>query len=121
MGSRERRAIEADLAMSRPTVALAVVRDTPPFVVVADDIDVLQRALAIRLVARTAADRIGTADRNQLRTALEQERWSDALVAWMRHTGIVIDVYTERVLTADDLPADLLGVQLQFSPLFRDV
>ena len=106
--------------MSRPTVALAVVRDTPPSVVVAEDIDVLQRALAVRLVARADPERIAPADRLQLRTALEEERWSDALMAWMKHTGIVIDVYTERVLTNDDLPADLLGVQLQFSPLFRD-
>jgi hypothetical protein len=106
--------------VSRSTVALAVVRDSPPAVVVADDIDVLQRALAVRLVARTDPERIAASDRARLRTALEEERWSDALVAWMKHTGIVIDVYTERVLTADDLPADLLGVQLQFSPLFRD-
>lgn len=106
--------------MSRPTVALAVVRDTPPSIVVADDLDVLQRALAVRLVARTEPDQIDPSDRESLRSALEEERWSDALVAWMRHTGIAIDVYTERVLTDDDLPADLLGVQLQFSPLFRD-
>lgn len=106
--------------MSRSTVALAVVRDTPPFVMVADDLDVLQRALAVRLVARADPEQIAVADRARLRTALEEERWSDAVVSWMKHTGIVIDVYTERVLTADDLPAELLGVQLQFSPLFRD-
>ena len=76
--------------------------------------------LAVRLVARTEATQIEAADREALRVALEEERWSDALVAWIRHTGIAIDVYTERVLTDDDLPADLLGVQLQFSPLFRD-
>lgn len=106
--------------MSRPTVALAVVRDTPPSVVVADDIDVLQRALAVRLVARTEPGQIADADRDALRNALSEERWSDALTSWIKHTGIAIDVYTERVLTDDDLPADLLGVQLQFSPLFRD-
>jgi hypothetical protein len=106
--------------VSRPTVALAVVRDTPPSVVLADNIDVLQRALAVRLVARTEPGQIADADRDALRDALLDERWSDALTAWIRHTGIAIDVYTERVLTDDDLPADLLGVQLQFSPLFRD-
>ncbi len=106
--------------MSRPTVALAVVRDAPPSVVVAEDIDVLQRALAVRLVARTEPGQIAGADRDALRNALAEERWSDALTAWIKHTGIAIDVYTERVLTDDDLPADLLGVQLQFSPLFRD-
>ena len=106
--------------MSRPTVAVAVVRDTPPAVVVADDLDVLQRALAVRIVARMEPEPIADADRQALRTALEEERWSDALVAWIRLTGIAIDVYTERVLTDEDLPAEMLGVQLQFSPLFRD-
>jgi stage III sporulation protein SpoIIIAA len=106
--------------VSRPTVALAVVRDTPPSVVVADDLGVLQRALAVRLVARTGPELIDQADRERLRAALEEERWSDALVSWIKHTGIAIDVYTERVLTDEDLPAELLGVQLQFSPLFRD-
>ena len=106
--------------MSRPTVALAVVRDTPPSVVVAEDIDVLQRALAVQLVARAGPEQIDIAERQRLRAALEEERWSDALVSWIKHTGIAIDVYTERVLTDEDLPAELLGVQLQFSPLFRD-
>ena len=106
--------------MSRPTLAIAVVRDSPPSVVVADDIGVLQRALAVRLVARTEPGQISDVDREALRNALSEERWSDALTAWIKHTGIAIDVYTERVLTDDDLPADLLGVQLQFSPLFRD-
>jgi hypothetical protein len=106
--------------VSRPTVAYAVIRDVPPAVVVAEDLDVLQRALAVRLVARTEPDDIPPARREGLRTALSEERWSDALVAWIKHTGIAIDVYTERVLTAEDLPAELLGVQLQLSPLFRE-
>jgi hypothetical protein len=106
--------------VSRPTVAYAVVRDNPPTVVVAEDLDVLQRALAVRLVARTEPGRIGRPEREHLRTALIEERWSDAVVAWIKHTGIAVDVHTERVLTSEDLPAELLGVQLQFSPLFRD-
>jgi hypothetical protein len=102
-----------------PFVAYAVVRDDPPSVYVAEDLDVLQRALALNLVARTETSRVSVEERNSLRAALLDEQWGDAVHAWINHTGIAIDVYTERVLTADDLPADLIGAQLQFAPLFR--
>lgn len=107
--------------MSGSLVAYAVVRDDPPSVFVAEDLDVLQRALALQLVARTTSDRLPTSERDALRTALLEERWGDAVHAWILHTGIPIDVYTERVLTEEELPADLIGAQLQFAPLFREV
>lgn len=107
--------------MTGSLVAYAVVRDDPPSVYVAEDLDVLQRALALRLVARTSSDRLARPDRDTLRTALLEERWGDAVHAWILHTGIPIDVYTERVLSSEDLPADLIGAQLQFAPLFRDI
>jgi hypothetical protein len=102
-----------------PLVAYAVVRDDPPAVYVAEDLEVLQRALALHLVARTETHRVGTEERDALRQALLEERWGEAVHTWINHTGIPIDVYTERVLTSDDLPADLIGAQLQFAPLFR--
>lgn len=107
--------------MSSSLVAYAVVRDDPPSVFVAEDIDVLQRALALDLVARTESNRLDTQDRDALRSALLEERWGDAVHSWILHTGIAIDVYTQRVATAEDLPADLIGAQLQFAPLFRDL
>ncbi len=105
--------------MTGPLVAYAVVRDDPPAVFLAEDLDVLQRALALHLVARTEPDRVG-GDVDELRTALLEERWGDAVYSWIRHTGVPIDVYTERLRTAADLPPDLIGIQLQFAPLFRD-
>ena len=106
--------------MSHPTVAVAVIRDNPPGILVAEDFAVLHRALAVRLVAR--ADRkIFSADLlEQLQNALLDEKWSDAVAMWIKHTGIPIDVYTEDVFTGDDFPAALLGVQMQFSPLFAE-
>lgn len=100
-------------------VAYAVVRDDPPSVYVAEDLEVLQRALALKIVARTETGRVTAATRDSLRQALLEERWGDAVHTWIGHTGIAIDVYTERLLTADDLPPDLIGAQLQFAPLFR--
>ena len=101
------------------TVACAVVRDEPPVLMLAEDLDVLQRALALRLVARNKSPRLTDAQREEMRAALLDERWGDAVAAWIDHTGIEVDVYTEPILTAADVPADLVGAELQFAPLFR--
>ena len=56
-----------------------------------------------------------------MRKALLDERWADAVVEWIDTTGTAIDVYTQmHVYSEDDLPSELIGAQLQFSPLFRD-
>ncbi len=106
--------------MSHPTVAVAVIRDNPPSVLVAEDFGVLHRALAVRLVGR-ADHRIFSAELiQQLQDALLEEMWSDAVAMWIKHTGIPIDVYTEDVLTSDHFPIALLSAQMQLSPLFAE-
>lgn len=104
--------------MSRATVAVAVIRDDPPSVLVAADLDVLHRALAVRLLAR--AEQMPEGAKQKLQDALLQERWSDALSLWIEHTGVAVDVYTEDVSTDADYPEALLSAQMQFSPLFTD-
>ena len=101
-------------------VATAVVHTEPASVYLADDVETLHRLLALELVARTDAGLLdGCAD--DIRRALLDERWGDAVVTWIRQTGTGIDVYTNNsIYTADDLPVDLIGAQLQFAPLFRD-
>jgi hypothetical protein len=106
--------------MNHQTVAIAVVRDDPPSILVADDLEVLHRALAVRLVARADPTRISATTRDALRSALLDERWSDAVALWIEQHGIAIDVYTEDVLSGSDLPQNLLGAQMQLSPLFSD-
>ena len=102
-------------------VAYAVVRDTPPTVYAADGIEVLQRLLALEVVARTTPSKLDDAGRERMRQALLDERWADAVVEWIDTTGIAIDVYTHLHVYSDlELPNDLIGAQLQFSPLFRD-
>jgi hypothetical protein len=105
--------------MRSATVACAVVRDTPPMLMLAEDLEVLQRALALRLVARNESPQLTDAQRDEMQVALLDERWGDAIAAWIDHTGIEIDVYTEPILTAADVPVDLVGAELQFAPLFR--
>lgn len=102
------------------SVAYAVVRQDPPEVFVAEDVEVLNRVLALELVGRTDSRELDTAACADLRTALLEERWADAVVQWMRLRGIAVDVYTHlHVYTAQDAPPELVGAQLQFAPIFR--
>ncbi len=100
-------------------VATAVVHTEPPLVYLAEDLDTLHRVLALEVVARTEAGLLnGRAA--EIREALLGERWGDAVVSWIRETGTGIDVYSNSsVYSDDDLPADLIGAQLQFAALFR--
>lgn len=102
-------------------VAYAVVRDDPPTVYAAQTIDVLQRLLALEVVARSVPTGLDPKARDRMRKALLDERWADAVVEWIDTTGIAIDVYTHlHVYSDDELPNDLIGAQLQFAPLYRD-
>jgi hypothetical protein len=102
-------------------VAYAVVRTEPPQVFLADDVEVLQRVLAVELVARTDPSALDTAECEEVRTALLEERWGDAVMAWITRMNVPVDVYTYlHVYSEAELPAELIGAQLQFSPLFRD-
>jgi len=102
------------------TVAYAVVHTEPPSIFLADDIDVLHRVLALEVVARTDPTLLGPAA-GGVRESLLEERWGDAVVTWIRVVGTGIDVYDGKsVYTSDDLPADLIGAQLQFTRLFGD-
>ena len=99
-------------------VAYAVVHTEPPSIFLADDIDVLHRVLALEVVARTDPALLGDGAAS-IREALLEERWGDAVVSWIRTVGTGIDVYDGKsIYTADDLPADLIGAQLQFTRLF---
>ncbi|MEZ5243493.1 MAG: hypothetical protein R2707_00230 [Acidimicrobiales bacterium] len=102
------------------SVAYAVVHTEPPSIFLADDIELLHRVLALEVVARTDPALLGPAA-DGIREALLEERWGDATVAWIRGTGTGIDVYDGKsVYSDDDLPADMIGAQLQFTRLFAE-
>ena len=104
-----------------PGVAYAVVRSEPPQVFLATDVDVLHRVLATELVARTPTNALADGATESVRAALLDERWGDAVLAWIDVMGVEVDVYTHlHVYTENDLPADLIGAQIQFAPLFRE-
>jgi hypothetical protein len=99
-------------------VAYAVVHSEPAAIYLATDIEVLQRVIAVEVIARTDP-RLLEGHAQGIRESLLSERWGAAAAAWIEATGIGIDVYTNiSVYEADDLPTDLVGAQLQFTPLF---
>jgi hypothetical protein len=101
-----------------PTIfACAVVRDDPPRVFAAEDIDTLHWLVALQLVAATPGAQLPVSAREGLRDALREERWGDAVGLWIEHTGIAVDVYpsVELALAADIALAKL---EIQFQPLF---
>ena len=102
--------------MSR-LVACAVVRDDPPRVFVAEDLATLNWVLACHLVAKTPGKELPPGERGALRTALREERWADAVVAFINRTGIAVDIYES---TDCFRPADVEAgpLELQLSPLF---
>ena len=100
-----------------PLVACAVVRDDPPRVFVAEDLDTLHWVLACRVVAATPGRDLPAGERDALRQALREERWGDAVFSYISRTGVAVDVYesTELHALAD---AAVAPVELQLTPLF---
>lgn len=101
------------------SVACAVVRDDPPQVFVAEDLDTLHWVLALRLIAATPSEEVPEHLREPLRAALMEERWADAVVMWMSFRAGAVDVYPSHELFRSG-DVDVAGAELQFRPLFRD-
>ncbi len=101
-------------------VAYAVVHFDPPEVYLAEDVEILHRVLAMELVARTDPSELSGSGTETLRQDLLDERWGDAVQTWMGLRDVGIDVYTYlHVYSEEDVPAELVGAQLQFTRLFR--
>lgn len=99
------------------SVAVAVVRDDPPEVFVADDQDTLNWVLALKLIARTPGGEFPSELRDRLRTALRSEQWGEAVELWMS-TRTEVDVYPSFELY-DNADVEMAAHELEFTPLFR--
>jgi hypothetical protein len=103
--------------------AYAVLRGDPPEVLVAQDVDVLHRVIALEIVAQTPASALSEEVGNKIRDALLNEEWGTAVELWMTYySREPLDVYPSglRVWTDAQVTADLTGIELQFRPLFKD-
>jgi hypothetical protein len=100
-------------------VACAVVRDDPPRVFVARDLATLNWVLACQLVAITPGRDLPPGVRDSLRQALMEERWGDAVFAFIDRTGVAVDVYESTDLYGA-VDAAVGPLELQLTPLFTD-
>lgn len=100
------------------SVACAVVRDDPPQVFIAEDQEALNWVLALHLIAKVSGHDLPEELRDQLRQALRDEQWGDAVELWMRNRPEV-DVYSSVALYSKG-DVELAAAELEFSPLFRD-
>jgi len=98
-------------------VACAVVRDDPPRVFVAEDLATLNWVLACQLVAKTPGRDLPAGEREALRQALREERWGDAVFAFIARTGLAVDVYESTDLHVGS-DAEVGPLELQLTPLF---
>jgi hypothetical protein len=100
-------------------VACAVVRDDPPRVFVAENLATLNWVLACQLVATTPGNDLAAGERDALRQALTEERWGDAVFAFIARTGIAVDVYesTDFFVPSD---TEVGPMELQLTPLFTE-
>ena len=102
------------------SVAVAILRGDPPMVFVADDLPTLNWVLALRLIGRLTPSEIEPRVRSQLRQALLDERWGDAVALWIEHVDHDgIDVYESHPFhAAEDVESAVH--EMQFLPLFAD-
>ncbi len=75
------------------SVACAVVREEPPQIFVAEDIETLNWVLALKLIARMPGREVPKAILEPLRVALLDEQWGDAVLLWMQIRPGEVDVY----------------------------
>lgn len=92
-------------------------------VFLADSPETLDRALAVHLVARFRPGSASSpAKLQEMRSALLDERWGDALAAWIDETGIPVDVYghAPAVWTQGELTEEKALLEIKMSPIFSD-
>jgi hypothetical protein len=102
-------------------VSIAVVRGDPPVALLAENDAVMGRLLALRLVARSrAADLERSGMLEDIRSALLEERWGDAVTMWMQATAEVVDVYPdEEIVTDERLDQDTASMEIRLASIFE--
>ncbi|MGH9031519.1 MAG: hypothetical protein ACRDY4_16285 [Acidimicrobiia bacterium] len=103
-------------------VSIAIVRGDPPEALLAESDAVMGRLLALRLVARSRpGDLAPSGLLNDIRDALLDERWGDAVTLWMQATSQVVDVYPdEEIVTDERLDHDTASMEIRLAPIFED-
>ncbi|MFQ5556352.1 MAG: hypothetical protein ACE5GB_02415 [Acidimicrobiales bacterium] len=103
--------------------AYAIVKTDPPRLFLAENAAVISRLIALMVVAHEEPARLAAGRAAVIRDALLEERWADAVVAWMSATDTFIDIYEEyvRVWTELDLDAELASMEIRMARIFEEV
>ena len=103
-------------------IAVGVVRSDPPQVFLAESDQILGRVLAVELVSRADPSELarkGVLD--DVRQALLEERWADAVVGWIQATGEAVDAYPDEIVwTEERLDSEEASLEIRFSRVFTD-
>lgn len=96
-----------------------MVRGDPTQVFLAESDAVLGRVLALRLVAQSPVAELEPSGLlGDIRQALFDERWGEAVELWMRATGEVVDVYPdEEVASEEAYGPERAAAEIRLSPL----
>jgi len=101
--------------------AYAVRRSDPEQApLLADSEETLNKVIALKWIGewKPHADDSAAAE---VREAILDERWSDAVVGWMTATGEVLDIFPFglEIHEERDYPDEEFGGRVQMTPLFR--
>lgn len=99
--------------------AYAVIRHEVPAVYLAEDIETLEFVLALHLVAQLDPRHLASAERlEDLREALLNEQWGDAMELWIEETDTAVDVYDQplRIYGSDE--RERFSIEMRLAPLF---
>ena len=104
-------------------VAVAIIRTDPPSVTVAESEEVLGRLLALHVVAQSdPADLAQAGKLDEIRTALLEERWADAVAGWIDSSDVPIDAYPDEMLWTDArVDAEAASFEIRLAPIFKDL
>lgn len=105
-----------------PRVVYAVIRqkgDDPPGILLGASEESIGHALALDVIATTAPDQLGDY-LGDIRKALLERRWADALVLWMDATNSAVDVYPDEPVLTSAIYEETIELELQFKPIFQD-
>src|SRR3979411_280588 len=83
-------------------VAVGVLHGDTPEVFLAESDAVLGRLLAVRLVGPSRPEDFSPGVLEEIRSALLEQRWADAVTAWMLATGEVLDGYPDEEVVTEE-------------------
>lgn len=100
--------------------AHAIRRGDQTEILLADSQETLNKLIALRWVGEWTPEP-GDVAADEVRQAILDERWGDAVSGWMDATDEVLDIYPfgVQIHEARDVPDGEFGPRVQTTPLFR--